>query len=326
MTSGERDEMSMKKILCAALGLGLALSLSACGESMVVPTEPTQTEPLWAMSPEDRPSQPTDVAMETTEAMETTQATEETEETEATTEAATVSQETEPLYPMEEKFTPAEGTYFVKKGVNCRDQANVNSHVVAVLQAGQEVLRVGISQDGWTAILWEDTVRYVSTDYLVSEKPADAPASGQEEEAMDDQVYTNHAVNMREGPGMDRAVLVKIPEYTEVHRIGSTASGWYKVEYKDKVGYVNGAYIMPKYVDSEEHPAETVVDENVQTTREVNLRKGPGTDRQILDRVPEGTQVHRIATTSNEWSKVEYGGQVGYISSKYLETVIVSEG
>ena len=118
---------------------------------------------------------------------------------------------------------------------------------------------------------------------------------------------------------MDRSVLVKVPEYTEVHRIGSTSNGWFKVEYKDKVGYINGAYIVPKHVDSEEHPEETVVDETVVTTREVNFRKGPSTERQILGRVPEGTELKRIATTSTEWSKVIFEDQEGYISSKYLE-------
>ena len=322
----------MKKALCAGLLLGLMLMMTACGESMEIPTEPTQTEPLWAIAPEERPTETTEATTQPAETAPLPPETTEVPETTAAAPAETVPETTETpetqatAYPMEEKFTSAEGTRFVKKGVNCRDQANVDSSVVAILPQGLEVVRVGVSPDGWTAILYEDNVRYVSTDYLVEEQPEVVEPNTVNEQEMDDQVYTNHRVKLREGPGMDRAVLVMIPEYTELHRIASTNTGWYKVEYQDKVGYVAESYVMPKYVDSEDNPTEEVVDETVITTREVNLRKGPSTERQILDRVPEGTQIHRIATTSNEWSKVEYKEHTGYISNKYLETVTAADG
>lgn len=336
----------MKKVLSAVLALGISLSLTACGESMEIPTEPTQPAPVWAQAPQEHTTEPAQApaATEAAAPAETTApSTEPAQTTEATTELTvpeTQPQQTQPAEEeagaqdgksaspevaelqklMEEKFVPEETTQYVKKGVNVRSQGNVDSMVITQLHQGDEVTRIGKSNDGWSAIIFEETVRYVSSDYLVEEMQ-EKPVKSNEinEVAMDDQVYTNHGVNMREGPGMDRSILVKIPEYTEVHRIATTNTGWFKVEYKDKVGYVAEMYIVPKYVDSEEHPTETVVEETVHTTREVNLRKGPSTERQIIGRVPEGTELTRIATTSNEWSKVIYEGQEGYISSKYIE-------
>ena len=46
----------MKKMLTAAVALGLTLSLTACGESLQRPVETSPTEPLWAVAPEQRPT------------------------------------------------------------------------------------------------------------------------------------------------------------------------------------------------------------------------------------------------------------------------------
>ena len=342
----------MKKVLSAVLALGISLSLTACGESMEVPTEPTSPAPVWAQAPQERATEPAQApaavsaeTMGTVPAETTAPPTEPAVETEPpvqeetqpeqthSAEKKTSAQEEAPQEEkpadsltaqlqkkMEEKFIPEETILYAKKGVNIRSQGNVDSAVITQLHQGDEVTRIGRSNDGWSAIIFEEDVRYVSSDYLVEEMP-EKPADPNQitEVAMDDVVYTNHGVNMREGPGMDRSILVKIPEYTEVHRIATTNTGWFKVEYKDQVGYVAELYIGPKYVDSEEHPTETVVEETVHTTREVNLRKGPSTERQIIGRVPEGTELTRIATTSNEWSKVIFEGEEGYISSKYIE-------
>ena len=318
----------MKKILSAVLAMGISLSLAACGESMERPTEPTQPTPVWAQAPAETTAPllttaPTEESTVPTETEVTTEPTEEAlseTETQETEEATTPEEPAAKTYPMEEKFEPASGTLYAKKRVNIRDQANTDSLVLTKLKQGEQVQVVGTSPDGWTAIYREDRVCYVSSEYLVEEQvEAPTESSQAQEQKMDDQVYTNHGVNMRESGDYNAPILVKIPEYTELHRIGTTNTGWFKVEYKDMVGYVNEAYIVPKYVDSEEHPTETVVEEQVHTTREVNLRKGPGTDKEILGRIPEGTEITRIATTSTDWSKVIYKDQEGYVSSKYLE-------
>jgi len=44
---------------------------------------------------------------------------------------------------------------------------------------------------------------------------------------------------------------------------------------------------------------------------EVNLRKGPGTDSEIITLIPKGTMVE-VAGCTNGWCKVSWNGQDGY--------------
>ena len=319
----------------------LALSMTACGESMQVPTEdPGIPQPLWAQNTETGDMEPDapetgpvqqDIPLQETEAVEeTTAATVEEipgelpEETEQVAQTEEVVPETEAAaYPMEEKFTPVNETVYAKKAVNIRSQGNIDSAILGKLKKGESVLRVGTSEDGWSAIYHKDTVCYVASEYLTAQEvspEAENPNLPTEQE-VDDVVYTVDDVNMREGPGFDKAVLCRVPEFVELHRTAIVSSGWSKVTYKDKEGYISTGYLAEKHPgQTEEQPQEEAVEETVYTTREVNLRKGPGTNKAILGRIPEGTELVRTAVTEDGWSKVTYNGEPGYVSGDYLTT------
>ena len=49
----------------------------------------------------------------------------------------------------------------------------------------------------------------------------------------------------------------------------------------------------------------------------VNLRRAGGTDSPVIGRVNKGTEMRRTGI-GNQWSRVEYQGQICYISSQYL--------
>lgn len=49
----------------------------------------------------------------------------------------------------------------------------------------------------------------------------------------------------------------------------------------------------------------------VTVVAEVNLRKGPGTDSEVLTLIPKGTMVE-VGTCTNGWCQVSYNGQDGY--------------
>lgn len=61
--------------------------------------------------------------------------------------------------------------------------------------------------------------------------------------------------------------------------------------------------------------------EIVYATENVNIRIGPDSKYKSLGILPKGESIERIATGSNDWSKVVYEDKVVYISSKFLETL-----
>mgnify|MGYP000970309591 CR=1 FL=1 len=55
-----------------------------------------------------------------------------------------------------------------------------------------------------------------------------------------------------------------------------------------------------------------------QTTGNLNLRTGPGTDYSIILTIPAGEMVE-IMENDEGWDKVIYQGEIGYCSSEFLQ-------
>ena len=51
----------------------------------------------------------------------------------------------------------------------------------------------------------------------------------------------------------------------------------------------------------------------------LNLRRGPGTDFDIIDVIPHGTLLHIIGCENGTWLEVVYGDNVGFVSMDFLE-------
>ena len=55
-------------------------------------------------------------------------------------------------------------------------------------------------------------------------------------------------------------------------------------------------------------------------TTNLNLRYGPGVEYDIITSLPKGTLVSIDEYCDCKWVLVEYGGNIGYISTKYLSS------
>lgn len=77
-----------------------------------------------------------------------------------------------------------------------------------------------------------------------------------------------------------------------------------------------------KEPEKEEKPIEKVT---MYAKSDVNVRKGAGASTARIGGLTKGQQVVKIAE-ENGWSKIEFNGAVGYVSSTYLSTDKVSTG
>lgn len=58
-------------------------------------------------------------------------------------------------------------------------------------------------------------------------------------------------VNLRKSQSTKSAIVTKIPEGAKVKVLSNVSkTGWYKVSYKGKTGYVKASYVIDKYGDA----------------------------------------------------------------------------
>ena len=133
-------------------------------------------------------------------------------------------------------------------------------------------------------------------------------------------LYTKSGVNMRKGPGTDYEVVTEVPGKTKVNVYGETKN-WSEVEYNGKRGYISNYYLLasPDATDTvaASTEKETVALGTMYITSGVNLRKGPGTDYDVITTMPKGAAVE-VTGSENGWIKVKYNGQEGFTGSSYL--------
>ena len=120
-------------------------------------------------------------------------------------------------------------------------------------------------------------------------------------------VITADAVNFRSGPSTSYSSLGYFNKGDKVEYLGTSGS-WLKVKYNNKTGYVYGSYVG-NYATITQYVTATTL----------NVRSGAGTSYSVLGSLSKGTKVEVISTT-NGWSKINYNGSIGYVSSQYLSS------
>ena len=122
-------------------------------------------------------------------------------------------------------------------------------------------------------------------------------------------VITAGTLNLRAEANTDSEILGKYGWGTEVEVLGFDGS-WAFVQVGGQKGYMYTQYLGAEGSASYTRYVNT-------NTRGLNLRRTPNGD--ILGSYPRGTAV-TVLSTEGGWSKVEVGGQTGYMASLWLSS------
>ena len=115
---------------------------------------------------------------------------------------------------------------------------------------------------------------------------------------------------LRGGPSTDSAVLGSAPK-NDVVVIVSKHGAWYKVIHNLKEGYMHGDYL------NVQNPGHSELGYGKITGYGVNLRKGPGTNYDVVTTGTKGNTAY-ILGLDNGWYRVIFGNDICYIRSDYL--------
>lgn len=152
--------MNMKRLTSWIVTGAMVLGLSACGTNGATSDNADNSQNTSTPAA----TEPMDTSSQTQEVVETTQDAAET--TPVSQEETPVSEEVGP------KFTEVNETVYATTSVNVRASYSADSDKVGSLSSGASVTRTGVGNNGWSRIVYGDSVAYVSSDYLTTTKPS----------------------------------------------------------------------------------------------------------------------------------------------------------
>lgn len=189
--------------------------------------------------------------------------------------------------------------------------------VITTLSKGTTVAVLNNSSS-WYKVSVNGKEGYVSGEYLTGTTATNvALGTGT--------VKCSSSVNFRSAPNTSSTSYGELKNGTKVNVVG-VSSGWYKVTYNGKTGYIHPDYITlaSSSAGTAIAPSNTVTSTTgtagtVKCSTSVNFRSAASTSSTVLGELKNGTAV-TVLSTSNGWSKVSYAGTTGYISADYLVT------
>ena len=122
---------------------------------------------------------------------------------------------------------------------------------------------------------------------------------------------TANSLRLRSGPRTTSSTLSYASKGEVVVLLGKSGD-WYKVIYNLTVGYMHGTYLSTATKENAELGYGKV------NGNGVKVRSGPSTSYAILDQAYVGDKVYIIGI-NNQWFKVIFGNNIGYIRSDYVD-------
>jgi len=144
-----------------------------------------------------------------------------------------------------------------KDRTNLRDKPSQGSDstVKYTLKNGETATRTGISNSGWSRVIFDGKTYYAVSSYLTTDlsykTPMQEPDDGIETDfkSISEKVTAKEAVNLRTLPSVTNSeskVVVKIVNGDVVTRTGINIElGWSRVEYNGQTLYCVSSYLMP---------------------------------------------------------------------------------
>jgi SpoIID/LytB domain protein len=224
----------------------------------------------------------------------------------------------------------AKATVTLSSGrLNLRAEAHAMARIIGLIPNGAEVtvLEQGAA---WSRVIYQGLSGYVSSQYLrfqqtapvIPQTPAETPTIGTAVVTLEN---TSETLNFRQEPKLDAPILARLRHGTSLAVI-ERQSEWTKVVYAGVTGYVMNRYISygaaPTPAPTAAPTAPPAVFAPVQATvslssGNLNLRKNPDTESDVLTRIPDGARV-TVTQESSGWCAIHYNGFSGYVMRSYL--------
>ena len=199
----------------------------------------------------------------------------------------------------------------VTENVNFRTGPSTSYSSITVISKGSSI-EVLSTSGNWVNAKYNGKTGYIYKDYVSNS------TSTSETTQTTKYVNTTAGLNVRTGPSTSYAKIVTL-SYGQSVNVLSTSNGWSKINYNRSTGYVSSQYLQSTKPSSSSSSETSQTVKYVNTTSGLNMRTGPATSYAKITTIAYGQSVN-VLSTSNGWSKINYSGSTGYVSSQYLQS------
>lgn len=187
-------------------------------------------------------------------------------------------------------------------------------------------------------IISEETNATESSEKVTEETTEDISEEVTETVFEPYEAVVNYTANLRADASIESekvGLIVEGETVTVLEEIGQ----WSKISYEEKEAYILAQYLDKTETEetesiteeveesaesetevTEEAPAYTVTDmeKTMYVQRSVNVRSGPGTGYDKIGALNTNDEVKITGQADNGWYRIEYKGNVGFVSNNYL--------
>ena len=225
------------------------------------------------------------------------------------------------------------GTATVTEGpLRLRSAANTSSATLAQAPKGSTVTVIADAGNGWYKVTYSGKTGYMSGDCLNislnnanpstnANTSANTNANTNTGASIGTAVVTADSLRLRSEANASSSTLAQVSTGSTVTVIADAGSGWYKVTYGGKTGYMSGDWLTVSLNDGTVVPAaqgtEAAQSRGLITASVLNVRSGAGTSYDKVSSLKGGTVVDILADLGNGWYQIESG----YINAEYVTLV-----
>ena len=129
------------------------------------------------------------------------------------------------------------------------------------------------------------------------------------------EIISSEDLGLRKGADSSHEIITSIPRGARVNIIDKVSDNWYKVGYKDFVGYVEAKDIR-------------VLEDNLNqdnvgliSANQLNVRTSPNENGQVIGTLHKNDKVNVLDKSIDGWYKIDFNGRRAYVSSKYVNLI-----
>ncbi|MFT4093648.1 MAG: SH3 domain-containing protein [Niabella sp.] len=209
--------------------------------------------------------------------------------------------------------------------INIRKGPATDQEVVGTVQQDEIVTVLKKVNNEWSAVRTKDGVEgYMASRFLQQAETKEAPKKAA---AIKTARISGTNINIRKGPAMDQDVVGVAQQDDVVEIIKNVNNEWTSIRLKDGTeGFIATRFLGAGGQKAEPERTGPPVKKATVSGSNINIRKGPATDQEVVTRAQQYDVVTIVKKVDNEWSQVRLeDGTEGFIATRFLADGVVEK-